>query len=365
MSVYRRGRVFWYDFVFGGVRYQGSTKTENRKVAAQIVAARKTALAKGEVGIKERPPIPVFSKFAEDFRNEVRSRHQHKPKTVSYYENGLNRLLLYKPLGTAKLDQVDRQMIDDYTRWRRAQRKRNGKVILVATVNREREVLRRMLRLAVEWNLISSAPVIRRLEGEVNRDRVVTHEEEAAYLAAARQPLRDIATIIVDAGLRPEEAFRMDWRNVHLEPTGAGHYGYVSIPNGKTAYARRNVPLTARVKALLEMRHEIQGKPKDGWVFAAPTRSGRVESLKSQHRSALKDSNVRPFVLYSLRHTMLTRLGEAGAEAFSIQKVAGHSSALISQRYVHPTPAAIESAMDKLEAYNLSKTSTLVAVRVQ
>jgi site-specific recombinase XerD len=61
------------------------------------------------------------------------------------------------------------------------------------------------------------------------------------------------------------------------------------------------------------------------------------------------------FVLYTLRHTFLTRPGEAGADAFTIQKIAGHSSILISQRYVHPTPERVEQAFTQLEAYNQKK----------
>ncbi len=68
---------------------------------------------------------------------------------------------------------------------------------------------------------------------------------------------------------------------------------------------------------------------------------------------------MKPFVLYSLRHTMSTRLGESGAEAFTIQKIAGHSSAVISQRYVHPTPAPIETAFSRFEAYNATKAAEL------
>ncbi|MBL8178764.1 MAG: tyrosine-type recombinase/integrase [Bryobacterales bacterium] len=48
------------------------------------------------------------------------------------------------------------------------------------------------------------------------------------------------------------------------------------------------------------------------------------------------------FVLHSLRHTMLTRLGQAGVDAFTIMKIAGHSSITISQRY-----HAFASAMAK------------------
>jgi integrase len=58
------------------------------------------------------------------------------------------------------------------------------------------------------------------------------------------------------------------------------------------------------------------------------------------------------FVLHSLRHTFLTRLGEAGADAFTIMKLAGHSSVIVSQRYVHPTPESVELAFDRLETLN-------------
>ena len=52
---------------------------------------------------------------------------------------------------------------------------------------------------------------------------------------------------------------------------------------------------------------------------------------------------------------MLTRLGEAGADAFTIMRIAGHSSVTISQRYVHPSPEAVEKAFERLDAINREK----------
>jgi hypothetical protein len=49
---------------------------------------------------------------------------------------------------------------------------------------------------------------------------------------------------------------------------------------------------------------------------------------------------------------MLTRLGLLGVDAFTIMKIAGHSSITISQRYVHPSPESVERAFEKLEAAN-------------
>ncbi len=49
---------------------------------------------------------------------------------------------------------------------------------------------------------------------------------------------------------------------------------------------------------------------------------------------------------------MLTRLGEAGADAFTIMRIAGHSSVTISQRYVHPTPEGMERAFGRMQQVN-------------
>jgi len=70
-------------------------------------------------------------------------------------------------------------------------------------------------------------------------------------------------------------------------------------------------------------------------------------------RTALKLAE--DFVIHSLRHTMLTRLGESGADAFTIMRIAGHSSVTVSQRYVHPTPEGMERAFERLEKLNAVK----------
>jgi hypothetical protein len=48
--------------------------------------------------------------------------------------------------------------------------------------------------------------------------------------------------------------------------------------------------------------------------------------------------------------------GEAGADAYTICKLMGHSNILVSQRYVHPTPERLEAAFAALDAYNQDQT---------
>ena len=51
------------------------------------------------------------------------------------------------------------------------------------------------------------------------------------------------------------------------------------------------------------------------------------------------------FALHSCRRTFGTRRGEAGADAFTITRLMGHSSVTILQKYVHPTPEATAKAV--------------------
>ena len=59
---------------------------------------------------------------------------------------------------------------------------------------------------------------------------------------------------------------------------------------------------------------------------------------------------------------MLTRLGESGVDAFTIMRIAGHSSIVVSQRYIHPTPEAVERAFERLQ---LSNTRKVVEIEVK
>ncbi len=66
MAVYKRGNVWWYKFTWNGEQIRESTKQSNKRVAEQIESAHKTSLAKGEVGIRDRVPVPTLRDFAKN-----------------------------------------------------------------------------------------------------------------------------------------------------------------------------------------------------------------------------------------------------------------------------------------------------------
>jgi integrase len=159
---------------------------------------------------------------------------------------------------------------------------------------------------------------------------------------------------MVDTGVRVGEACAAEWSCVHLEPVTGAKYGYLHIPRGKTRNAKRNVPLTGRVRDMLETRWTAQTN-KSRWVFPSEEGAGPVSrsTVRDQHQVLRKKLKLpSEFVIHSLRHTALTRLGESGAGAFEIMRVAGHCSVTVSQKYVHPSPESIERAFERFEAMN-------------
>jgi integrase len=359
MALYKRGDWWHYEFEVKGQRYRGSTLLKNRQKAQTFADAKRTSIVLGEVGIEEHGPAPNFQKYAEKFADHIRTRHADKPETVSFYLKKLKQLLNSPHFSDVRLDRVDEGLIEKFVLWRR-------KSVSATSVNRELATLRRMLHLAQEWKDIRFVPKVRLLTGERQREFVLTHEDERRYLAVAPEPLRSLAIVLLDTGLRLGEVLHLRWLDVHFEPAMNAKYGWLHVREGKSKNARRNVPLTNRVAALLKERTE---STEGLWVFPGddPERPMLGTSFAHLHIKVCRPGSGKKrqflfpqdFVIHSLRHTFCTRLGEAGADAFTIMKLAGHSSVTVSQRYVHPTPEAMERAFDRLEALNMAAARRL------
>lgn len=232
-----------------------------------------------------------------------------KPSTASYYHDGAKRLLS-SDLASLPLDQLTDQHAGQFAA--------RLAYLSPSTVNCGLRTLRRALSLAVQWDRLERMPRINLAKNERQRERVLTDDETTRYLAACPQPWRDVALLIWAEGLRPGEAYALDWRNILLNGSG----GLIQVTQGKSRAAKRLLPMAPEVYQALKARHETQGFPREGWVFPTGSRSGHLEesSAKKYHAKALetlakahKDNpeevpEIEPFPPYCLRHTFVTRM---------------------------------------------------------
>ncbi len=368
MAVYKRGKIWWYKFTWNGEPIRESTKQSNKRLAEQMEATHKASLAKGEVGIREKISVPTLKDFAKlDFLPYIESHFQAKPNTLAYYKLGVRNLLEFAHLSSCPIDAITAEKITAFI----AKKRETG--LEVSSINRQLEVLRRMFKLATEWGKVEKAlPRVSMLPGEKRRDRVLSATEQGNYLQSANvigdgitkayehalegiraikrgnEPikpqdpylLRDVTTMLLDCGLRPDEAYRLQWKEIRD--------GGLHIEHGKTENARRVIPLPARVASIVEMRR--LGAASE-WVFPAPTKSGHIEqsTLKKRHRRACELAEVSYFPMYTLRHTCLTRWA-AVMDPYTLAYLAGHSDFATTRRYVHPRSETVLDAMERAQS---------------
>ena len=226
---------YWYKFQWMGKLVRESTKQGNDKVARNMESAHRTSLAKGEVGIRDKKVVPTLAEFISGrFQPWAESVFASKPKTLLWYRHGIRRVLAFAPLAALRLNELTGESIASFVAHRQSAK------LEVSSINRELQVLlRRILHLAVEWGGLDAAPKIRMIAGEKHRERVVTPEEEARYLAAAPELLASIVSVLADTGMRPDECFRLRWESITWVN---GRYGTLLVTHGKTAAARSRAP---------------------------------------------------------------------------------------------------------------------------
>src|SRR5690242_3224853 len=130
MAVYKqpKSKNWWYKFTWNSEQIRESTKQTNKRVAEQMEAAHRTALAKGEVGIRDKKPVPTLKEFAEnDFLPFVRSRFAAKPKTLAYYKNGIDRLLAFERIASERLDAITSDRVAEYISKRQEAKGKSGR----------------------------------------------------------------------------------------------------------------------------------------------------------------------------------------------------------------------------------------------
>ena len=340
MKPYKQDGRWMGEVTIKGKRHRwsaGPTKYTSYADAKRILE-EKTAAAWEETHEENRyaPTLRTFltERFEPWARNEFEAT---RFKNWEWYRTGIRSLLQFEPMAGTRLSKISEELISEFKAFRLQQG------VAVSTVNNDLRVLRSALNKAIAWKILKGDVEVKLLSGENHRERVLTVEEENCYLGAASEPLASIAALLVDTGMRPDEAFRLRWEQITWEN------GSLLIERGKTKAARRLVYFTPRVKAVLESIFKAQGSPEEGWVWRAETRSGHAEpsTIRKQHKNALRSSGVRPFVLYTLRHTFLTRIGTSGVDPWTFMKIAGHSTTDMGKRYVHPDGAGVLAALEK------------------
>jgi len=306
------------------------TLTQARKLAQQ----RKVEHAK-EAKVLPAVQPTVGEMTLNTFWVEHYLKHAKLHKRSWQRDEQLYRIRIKPKFGEKKLTEITRYEVEKF----QADLLEGG--LSHASASHHVKLLRRMLSLAVQWemlerNVLKGIPLVLSLID--NQVENYLDEEQLKQLVdvlkvdACRTPAM-ILLFLLSTGARLNEALTATWKNIDVE---AGVWKVDAIrAKGKRA---RNIPLNDSAKWVLE---QLESKGKSEYLFPSPVKNSEGKDVPYTtitrtwyriRKLAGIPANVR---IHDLRHSFLSLLARKGASLSMIQMIAGHADPRVTTRYIH------------------------------
>jgi integrase len=349
MALFKRGRFWWYEFLFARRRVRESAKTTSKTVAKLAEQKRRRELEEGFNGVEDSRDerIKTVTDLGLTYIEDYRLRH----KSVNFAEYAVGNVK--RQLGELMAVDVTEQTVTAYQTMR-LKEKASPK-----TINEEVGFL---LRLLGDAGDVIRTRLRRRkaLKLAVPRGpgKAYTPEQKAAMLAAAKgarsRAIYPALTLALNAGMRDAEIRCLQWLRLDLSKA------YLTVGDSKTeAGEGRTIPLNS---VLLEAMVDYSkwytkrfGAIRQDWyVFpfgkprpTDPTRP--MVTLKTSWNNARRKAKVQGR-WHDNRHTLITDLAESGAADETIRDIAGHVSKQMLKHYSHIRMEAKRRALESIVA---------------
>lgn len=307
MGAYKRGRTWWIDYYHGDKRIRESVGP-TKALAEKALRKRLIEIAEGTYFPNLTNKDIGFQELAERYWD----LHGKYKRTKSYR---LMLAQLVKHFGNKRISEIRPALVLEY-------RNKVKDRASVATANRHHSLLRAILYKAVEWDMLrgdNPAAKVKLEREQGHRLRFLSQEEITVLLQACDSRLYSIVVCAIWTGMRKGELLNLTWDNVDLE------HNTIYIIQSKSGKPRE-VPISPRLSEL--------------FITMGPKREGRVFelaeiTLRRYFPKALKRAGINDFRFHDLRHTFASHFIMKTNDMPALQKILGHHSPILTQRYAH------------------------------
>lgn len=206
-----------------------------------------------------------------------------------------------------------------------------------ATANRYLSLARLMFNKAEAWGDFhgkNPCAGVRKGRESAHRLRYLSRDEMERLLKASHPRLYPVLVCALLTGMRRGEILGLTWENVSLEQDVL----YILVSkSGKP----RELPIPGKLRdVLMDL-----GPRASGPVFELP-----LIMLQRYFASAVKGAGVFGFRFHDLRHTFASHFVMRTNDLPTLQRLLGHSTPTMTQRYAHLSKAHLASAMVAFES---------------
>jgi integrase len=376
MSLKKRGKTWHTHFFVDGQRYRQSLATTDWREAQAREKTLIALAAQGKLGSSHNDFGKLsFSEAAETYfmgrRLELSESSQKK-----------ERQLLVKPREFFRTTRLTKIVVEDIFKFREW---RTSSGVGPAAINMEVGVIRRILKRAKHWHLLSAD--IRPLKEPRSVGRALTYEEKVKLLHVAGQNedwqrVEAAMSIALNTTMRGCEIKRLRWRDIDFLRRS------VVIQTSKSEAGERLIPMNEGIEQIFlrlqERAKKFSGVESYHFVFPA-CEHGNVDPSRGQKSfrtawrnltRAVQCPNCRRFQkprrlcsdkacgadihslksplaglrFHDLRHHAITELAESQVSDQTIMAIAGHVSQRMLARYSHVRTEARKRAVAALSA---------------
>ena len=347
MALFKRGKIWWYEFLFARRRVRESAKTTSKTVAKLAEQKRRRQLEDGFNGVDDNRDERIRSirELGRAYLDDYRLRH----KSIVFAEYAVGNVI--RQMGAVMAVDVTEQTVTAY------QTTRLKEGAAPKTINEEVGFLLRLLgevgdfiRTRLRRRKALKLPVPR------GPGKAYTPEQKAAMLAAAKaarsRAIYPALMLALNTGERDAEIRGLQWERMDLAKA------VVTVGDSKTeAGEGRTIPLnSALLEAMVEYakwytQHFGTIQP-DWYVFPFgkprpndPTRP--MVTLKTSWSNVRTKAGVTGR-WHDNRHTLITDLAESGAGDETIRDIAGHVSKQMLKHYSHIRMDAKRKALEAI-----------------
>lgn len=338
MRVYRRvqrgkiGQVFTAEFWLGGQKVRLSTGETDKRKAQQV--AKQLAAEKVKEAERKRSatgPDMMLSDAGVRVHSE-RWRHlRDGDKSLRLIERAV--LLV----GDIKLSQINSAW---FIKLREAVEQQGSSP---STANRYCAAVRTVLTVARDhWEILVKVPAVPMTE-EKSRARTFTYSDELAtkiledLVNNGQTLMAYLVEFLLLTGLRLSEARLLTWeRHVDFERSLV-----LITPDIAKASNVRTVPLSKKAKEILVVMKEQE--------LAGPFPYS-IDAIENQWRAVKKRLSLpKEACLHAFRHTFASRLLAKNVPIYTVQRLLGHSSVVVTERYSHMDLSKLQDAINLME----------------
>lgn len=356
MALYaRKDSPFWWMLLEGanhrastGIPRHGGSPAQDRELYRQaetVYAAAKTESAKAAAGlIKPAAAIISYRDWATWYETHHAQHHRGAVRELSM----LTRIAQYFDR-YASLADIDAHGIREWMTMR-------AKQVAKSTVNRELDVLKVVLKMAVpKYLAVNPASEVRRFRLAESEPRVLTREEEARLLSHADAYDRAWLITALDTLLRLSSVVQLQWAQVKLDQ------GVIVPLNAKVSLDA--VPISTR----LDLALRALPRPS-AYVFAPFHRAPRGGATAAVNQAIRQfdrlcalahvphGRRVGGITFHCLRHTGATRALQSGHSVRTVMKLGGWKDERTVMRYVHAADSDVRNAAESIGLTIVART---------